>query len=29
VRREASAGDTVAVGDSGVTATLVELPFRE
>jgi tRNA-modifying protein YgfZ len=29
VRREASPGDTVAVGDSGVTATLVELPFRE
>jgi tRNA-modifying protein YgfZ len=29
VRREASQGDTVAVGDSGVTATLVELPFRE
>jgi tRNA-modifying protein YgfZ len=29
VRREASPGDTLAVGDSGVTATLVELPFRE
>jgi folate-binding protein YgfZ len=29
VRREASPGDTVSVGDSGVTATLVELPFRE
>ncbi len=29
VRREAAPGDTVAVGDSGVTATLVELPFRE
>jgi tRNA-modifying protein YgfZ len=29
VRREASPGDTVAVGDSGVTAPLVELPFRE
>jgi tRNA-modifying protein YgfZ len=29
VRREASPGDTVTVGDSGVTATLVELPFRE
>jgi len=29
VRREAAPGDTVTVGDSGVTATLVELPFRE
>ena len=29
VRRHAAPGDTVAVGDSGVTATLVELPFRE
>ncbi len=29
VRREASPGDTVSVGDSGGTATLVELPFRE
>ena len=29
VRREASPGDSVTVGDSGVTATLVELPFRE
>ncbi|MEO8689592.1 MAG: folate-binding protein [Solirubrobacteraceae bacterium] len=29
VRREAAPGDTVAVGDSGVTATLVELPFQE
>ena len=28
VRREAVPGDTVAVGDSGVTATLAELPFR-
>jgi folate-binding Fe-S cluster repair protein YgfZ len=27
VRREAAPGETVAVGDSGVTATLVELPF--
>ena len=27
VRREAAPGDTIAVGDSGVTATLVELPF--
>jgi folate-binding protein YgfZ len=29
VRREAAPGDTVTVGDSGLTATLVELPFRE
>jgi folate-binding protein YgfZ len=29
VRREAAPGDTVTVGDSGRTATLVELPFRE
>jgi folate-binding protein YgfZ len=29
VRREAAPGDTVTVGDSGVTATLVELPFQE
>ena len=29
VRREAAPGDTVAVGDGGVTATLVELPFPE
>ena len=29
VRREAAPGDTVTVGDRGVTATLVELPFRE
>ena len=29
VRREATPGDSVTVGDSGVTATLVELPFRE
>jgi folate-binding protein YgfZ len=29
VRREAAPGDTIAVGDSGVTATLVELPFQE
>jgi folate-binding protein YgfZ len=28
VRREAAPGDTVAVGDDGVTATLVELPFQ-
>jgi folate-binding protein YgfZ len=28
VRREAAPGDTVAVGDSGATADLVELPFR-
>jgi folate-binding protein YgfZ len=27
VRREAAPGDTVTVGDSGVTASLVELPF--
>jgi folate-binding protein YgfZ len=27
VRREAAPGDTVAVGDSGVTAEVVELPF--
>jgi folate-binding protein YgfZ len=29
VRREVAPGDTIAVGDSGVTATLVELPFQE
>ncbi len=29
VRREAAPGDTVAVGDGDVTATLVELPFPE
>ena len=29
VRREAAPGDTVTVGDRGVSATLVELPFRE
>jgi tRNA-modifying protein YgfZ len=29
VRREAADGDTVTIGDSGVTATLVDLPFRE
>ena len=29
VRREAAPGETVTVGDGGVTATLVELPFRE
>jgi tRNA-modifying protein YgfZ len=29
VRREAAPGDTLAVGDDGVTATLVELPFWE
>jgi tRNA-modifying protein YgfZ len=29
VRREAAPGDTVTVGGSGVTATLVELPFQE
>jgi folate-binding protein YgfZ len=29
VRREATPGDTIAVGDGGVTATVVELPFRE
>jgi tRNA-modifying protein YgfZ len=29
VRREAAPGDAVTVGDSGVTATLVELPFQE
>ena len=29
VRREASEGDTVAVGDGTVTAEVVELPFRE
>jgi folate-binding protein YgfZ len=29
VRREATPGDTLAVGESGVTATVVELPFRE
>ena len=29
VRRHAAPGDTVTVGESGVTATLVELPFRE
>jgi tRNA-modifying protein YgfZ len=29
VRREAAPGDTVSVGVSGVTATLVELPFQE
>ena len=28
VRREAAPGDTVAVGESGVTAEVVELPFR-
>jgi folate-binding protein YgfZ len=28
VRREATPGDTVAVGGSGVTAEVVELPFR-
>ena len=28
VRREAAPGDTVAVGDGGATATVVELPFR-
>jgi folate-binding protein YgfZ len=28
VRREASPGDELAVGDDGVTATVVELPFR-
>ena len=27
VRREASPGDTLAVGDGGATATVVELPF--
>ena len=29
VRREAGPGDTVTVGDAGVTATLVELPFHD
>ena len=29
VRRHAAPGDTVSVGDGGVTATLVDLPFRE
>ncbi len=29
VRREAAPGDTVTVGDRGVSATLAELPFRE
>jgi folate-binding protein YgfZ len=29
VRRHAAPGDTVTVGDRGVSATLVELPFRE
>ena len=29
VRREASPGDTVAVGDGGATAEVVDLPFRQ
>jgi folate-binding protein YgfZ len=29
VRREASEGDSLAVGDTGVSAEVVELPFRE
>jgi folate-binding protein YgfZ len=29
VRREAAVGDTVAVGDGGTTAEVVELPFRQ
>jgi folate-binding protein YgfZ len=29
VRREAQVGDTVAVGDGGATAEVVELPFRD
>jgi glycine cleavage system aminomethyltransferase T len=29
VRREAGPGDTLVVGDDGVTAEVAELPFRE
>jgi glycine cleavage system aminomethyltransferase T len=29
VRREAAPGDTVAVGEAGVTAMVVDLPFAE
>jgi folate-binding protein YgfZ len=29
VRREAADGETVSIGDTGVTATLVDLPFQE
>jgi glycine cleavage system aminomethyltransferase T len=29
IRREAATGDTVSVGDSGIEAEVVDLPFEE